>query len=315
MRFYGGLRKKIPITFWAMTAGTLAITGVGIEGLFGFAGFYSKDAIIEAAYARGTTAGGIAYFVGISAALLTSFYSWRLVFLTFFGKPRWAASEHIQHAVHDAHGHGHDDHAAHGAHDDHHAHHEADGTAGYHPHESPLVMLIPLIVLSIGAVFAGFVFAAPFVSVEGGEAFWHGSIAFNEHLMHAMHGIPELAKLAPSIVMLLGLGIAFYCYMINKTAPKRIAETFRGLYAFLLNKWYFDQLYDLIFVRPAFAIGRFLWKKGDENVIDRFGPNGAAWVVQASSTVSRKLQSGYVYTYALVMLLGLAAAATWAMAA
>jgi NADH-quinone oxidoreductase subunit L len=327
MRFYGGLRKKIPITFWAMTAGTLAITGVGIEGLFGFAGFYSKDAIIEAAYARGTTAGGIAYFVGITAALLTSFYSWRLVFLTFFGKPRWAASEHIQHAVHDAHGHGHDDHAhdAHAAHDDHHhaahGHHahghgeEADGTAGYHPHESPLVMLIPLIVLSIGAVFAGFVFAAPFVGVETGGAFWQGSVAFNEHLMHASHGIPELAKLAPTIVMLIGLGIAFYCYMINRSAPKRFAETFRGLYVFLLNKWYFDQLYDLIFVRPAFAIGRFLWKRGDQDTIDRFGPNGAAWVVQASSTVSRKLQSGYVYTYALVMLLGLAAAATWAMAA
>jgi NADH-quinone oxidoreductase subunit L len=332
MRFYGGLRKKIPITFWAMTAGTLAITGVGLEDIFGFAGFYSKDSIIEAAYARGTTAGGIAYFVGIFAALLTSFYSWRLVFLTFFGKPRWAGSEHIQHVVHDAHGHGHDDHA-HG-HDAHHAHHDApdegaghephahdpgpedvkQGTGGYHPHESPLVMLIPLIVLSVGAVFAGFVFASPFIGA-GAESFWHGSLFFNEHLMHASHQIPELAKLMPSIVMLAGLAIAYYCYMVNRSAPAKFAATFRGLYAFLLNKWYFDQLYDLIFVRPAFALGRFLWKKGDEGTVDRFGPDGAAWVVQASSTISRKLQSGYVYTYALVMLLGLAAAATWAMAA
>src|SRR6185369_3300021 len=123
MRFYGGLRKHIPITYWVMMAGTLAITGVGIAGVFGFAGFYSKDAIIEAAFARGTTAGGIAYFVGVTAALLTSFYSWRLVFLTFFGEPRWAGSEHIQHAIHDAHGHGHDH--AHDAHAEAHAHHDA----------------------------------------------------------------------------------------------------------------------------------------------------------------------------------------------
>src|SRR4051795_11774300 len=132
MRFYGGLRKKIPWTFGAMMAGTLAITGVGIEGVLGFAGFYSKDAIIEAAYARGTTLGGFAFAVGVFAALLTSFYSWRLMFLTFWGKPRWEQSEHIQHAMHDAHGHeahGHDDHHAHAAHG-HEAH--GDGTAGYH---------------------------------------------------------------------------------------------------------------------------------------------------------------------------------------
>ena len=324
MRFYGGLRKSIPLTFWAMMAGTLAITGVGIEEVFGFAGFYSKDAIIEAAYARGTTAGGIAYFVGISAALLTSFYSWRLVYLTFFGEPRWAASEHIQHAMHDAHGHGHDDHGAHhdapdeGAGAEPHAHdpgaeHVAHGTAGYHPHESPIVMLIPLIVLSIGAIFAGFVFAPAFIG-EGAEAFWQGSLHLNEHLIHAMHGIPELAKLMPSIVMILGLLIATWAYMLDRSIPGRFVSTFGGLYKFLLNKWYFDELYDLIFVRPAFALGRLLWKRGDQGTIDRFGPNGAAALVQMTSVASRKLQSGYVYTYALVMLLGLAAAATWAMA-
>jgi len=325
MRYYGGLRKHIPITFWAMLAGTLAITGVGIEEVFGFAGFYSKDAIIEAAYARGTTAGGIAFFVGITAALLTSFYSWRLIFLTFFGEPRWAGSEHIQHAVHDAHGHDH-------AHDAH-AHHDAPdegagaepnthspgaedvvhGTAGYHPHESPLTMLIPLVVLSIGAVFAGFVFAGPFIG-EHGLAFWQGSLWFNPEFMESIERVPMIVKLAASIVMILGFLVAYYAYMIDRSAPARFTATFRGLYAFLLNKWYFDELYDFLFVRPAFAIGRFFWKAGDQGIIDRFGPNGAAWVVQAGAVVSRRLQSGYVYTYALVMLLGLAAAATWAMA-
>jgi NADH-quinone oxidoreductase subunit L len=341
MRFYGGLRKQIPITFWAMTAGTLAITGVGIEGLFGFAGFYSKDAIIEAAYAKGTTAGGVAYFVGVFAALLTSFYSWRLVFLTFFGTPRWAGSEHIQHAVHDAHGHHghHDEHdaAAHGHHVQEHradADHEAPdegagsevgvhapgahevkhGTAGYHPHESPWVMLLPLVILSIGAVFAGMVFAPYFIGVETAPRFWQGSLFFNEHLMHAMHEIPVLAKLMPTIVMLTGLLVAIWAYLVSPGIPAKFTATFRGLYAFLLNKWYFDELYDMLFVRPSFALGRFFWKRGDQKTIDRFGPNGVANLVQLGSLATRKLQSGYVYTYALVMLLGLAAAATWAIA-
>ena len=334
MRFYGGLRKHIPITFWAMLAGTLAITGVGIEEVFGFAGFYSKDAIIEAAYARGTTAGGIAYFVGVTAALLTSFYSWRLVFLTFYGEPRWVGSEHIQHAIHDAHGHdhGHDhDHAHdHARHD---AHHDAPdegagsepgvdsrgagdmpkGTGGYHPHESPLTMLIPLIVLSVGAVFAGWGFARPFIG-EGGVAFWQGSLWFNHEFMESIEHIPTLAKLSATFAMLAGLLIALWAYVWDKSLPSRVAGSARGLYAFLLNKWYFDELYDILFVRPAFALGRLLWKRGDQGTIDRFGPNGAAWLVQASGVISRKMQSGYVYTYALVMLLGLAAAATWVMA-
>src|SRR3954463_10675005 len=154
MRFYGGLRKEIPFTFWAMMAGTLAITGVGVEGIFGFAGFYSKDAIIEAGYARGTGTAGFAFAVGVIAALLPSFYSWRLVFLTFFGKPRWAASEHIQHALHDAHGHDHDDPSAEDAGHDTRPHEAgADqvpaGTGGYHPHESPWTMLVPLALLSV----------------------------------------------------------------------------------------------------------------------------------------------------------------------
>ncbi len=315
MRYYGALRKEIPITFWAMTAGTLAITSVGIPGtLFGFAGFFSKDAILEAAYAAGG-AGHTAFIIGITAALLTSFYSWRLVFLTFFGKARWAGSEHIQHAVHDAHGHGHDDHGHddHRAHDDHGHHAPVTGTAGYHPHESPWVMLLPLVVLSMGAVFAGFLFHGAFVDPQGGEHFWEVStLFFDEHLMHESHLVPLWVKLAPGAVMLTGLAVAWLAYIKNTDWPAKFTAQFYVLYDFLLNKWYFDELYNAIFVKPAFAIGRFLWKRGDEGTIDRFGPNGMAALVVAGGRVTRKLQSGYLYTYALVMLIGLAAAITWA---
>lgn len=315
MRYYGGLRKSTPITFWTMTLGTLAITGVGLPLVgIGFAGFYSKDGILEAAYAAGGAGTG-AFLVGVFAALLTSFYSWRLVFLTFFGKPRWAASEHIQHALHDAHGHDshahdarHDDHA----HDDHH-HAPATGTGGYHPHESPWVMLVPLIVLSIGAVFAGLVFHDQFIGSEGGIAFWQGSLAFDSHLMHAAHEVPTWVKFSPFTVMLTGLAIAWLAYIKNTDWPQRFVAQFGVLYTFLLNKWYFDELYNLLFVKPAFAIGRFFWKFGDVGFIDRFGPNGLAALVVQGNKVTRRLQSGYLYTYALVMLIGLAAAATWAM--
>ncbi len=324
MRYYGGLRKHIPITFWAMLLGTLAITGVGIYGFGGFAGYHSKDAILEVAYASGRGQG--AFWVGTFAALLTSFYSWRLMFLTFWGTPRWAGSEHIQHAVHDAHGHGHDHHDApaqedaghqeHGPAHAHDAHGDAPvtGTAGYHPHESPIVMLIPLIVLSLGAVFAGFVFHHWFIEPEAGETFWRGSIAFNEHLMHEMHEVPISVKLAATAVMLLGLFGAWLAYIVRTDIPARFTATFALVYDFVFHKWYFDELYDLLFVKPAFVIGRLLWHRGDEQTIDRFGPNGSAWVVALSSRVAGKVQTGYVYTYAFVMLLGLTAAATWVIA-
>jgi NADH-quinone oxidoreductase subunit L len=340
MRYYGGLRKEIPLTFWAMMMGTLAITGVGLPAVFGnplgigFAGFHSKDAIIEASWAAGQP--GV-WFVGVLVALLTSFYSWRLMFLTFWGAPRWAASEHIQHALHDAHGHGHDDHATHG-HDAHHAddHHgnpaQAEdagdapsthgpaqrdlpaGTGGYHPHESPVPMLVPLGVLSVGAVAAGFAFHGYFIEPEAGEQFWRGALAFREHLMHAMHEVPVAIKLSATIAMLLGLLTAWYAYIRNTAFPVAMAEQFRVLYRFLLRKWYFDELYHLLFVRPAFAIGRLLWHRGDEKTIDRFGPNGSAWLVQLGSRGAAKLQSGYLYSYAFVMLIGLTAAVTWAIA-
>ncbi|MAP45767.1 MAG: NADH-quinone oxidoreductase subunit L, partial [Sphingobium sp.] len=334
MRYYVGLRKSIPVTFWTMTLGTLAITGVGIPLVgVGFAGFYSKDGILEAAFAAGGAGIG-AYYVGVFAALLTSFYSWRLVFLTFFGKPRWAASEHIQHALHDAHGHdahGHDDHETHGhgsEHDNapaqedagdephrhgHDAHALPTGTGGYHPHESGLVMLIPLIVLSLGAVFAGFLFHDQFIGAEGGIEFWNGALAFDSHLMHAAHEVPTWVKFGPFTVMAIGLLIAWLAYIRNTDWPQRFVATFGALYQFLLNKWYFDELYHFLFVKPAFAIGRFFWKFGDVGFIDRFGPNGLAALVVQGNKITRRIQSGYLYTYALVMLIGLAAAATWAM--
>ncbi len=317
MRFYGGLRKEIPITFWAMMAGTLAITGVGIYGIGGFAGYHSKDAILEVSWAAGEPG---AFWVGTIAALLTSFYSWRLMFLTFWGKPRWAASEHIQHALHDAHGHGHDDHSVDehaGRTPDTHARGARDvpaGTGGYHPRESPMTMLVPLIVLSTGAVLAGFVFHRWFIEPASGEEFWRGSIAFREQLMHHMHEVPVLVKLAATIVMLLGLVGAWLAYIRSTDIPARFTATFDLLYDFVLHKWYFDELYNLLFVRPAFAIGRLLWHRGDEGTIDRFGPNGSAWVVQMGSRAASRFQTGYLYTYAFVMLIGLTAAVTWVIA-
>ncbi len=321
MRFYGGLRKEIPFTFWAMLAGTLAITGVGIIQIggwsgFGFAGFYSKDAIIESAYASGTGPGGIAFAVGVTAALLTSFYSWRLMFLTFWGKPRWAASEHVQHALHvDTHDHPADEHAGHdtrphepGAED------IPEGTGGYHPHESPWTILVPLGVLSFGAIFAGLMFHGPFIEAEEGAHFWGTSIAFDTHLAHAIHEVPLWVKLAPGTVMIIGFLIALQAYVRDTTIPARFTAQWDVLYRFLLNKWYFDELYDLVFVRPSLWIGRLFWKGGDEGVIDRFGPDGVSAAIRGGNVLTARLQSGYLYTYALVMLLGAAAAAAWAMA-
>ncbi len=295
MRYYGALRKHIPFTYWAMIAGTLAITGVGILGVFGFAGFYSKDIILESAYASGVY-GQMAFLVGAFAALLTSFYSWRLIFLTFHGKPRWDQSEHIQHAMHGTHNHG------------------QDPTLGYHPHESPPSMLIPLGILAFGAVFAGYLFHTPFVEAEEGIAFWQGSIAFDTRLMHAAHEVPLLVKLTPGLVMLAGLFIAWRNYIRDPGAPARFVAAVPDLHRFLFNKWYFDELYDAVFIRPAMWFGRLFWHRGDEQIIDRFGPNGAASVVQGGSVLAARLQSGFVYSYAFVMLLGLAGLVTWVMA-
>ncbi|HEV2817498.1 MAG TPA: NADH-quinone oxidoreductase subunit L [Allosphingosinicella sp.] len=318
MRFYGALRKEIPWTFWAMTVGTLAITGVGIiqvAGLpsLGFAGFFSKDAIIESAYASGRAFGGLAFFIGVFAALLTSFYSWRLVFLTFFGKARWAASEHIQHALHgdahdrpDAEDAGHDTRPGEVV--------PEAGTGGYHPHESPWTILVPLALLSLGAVLAGQLFHEAFIGAERAPHFWAGTVAFSEHLAHLAHGVPLWVKLSASAAMVTGFLIAFYAYIRNPAFPAAFVGQFDVLYRFLLNKWYFDELYDVLFVRPSIWLGRLLWKRGDEGTIDRFGPDGAAAAVFAGTRLAARVQTGYLYTYALVMLLGVAAAMTWVMA-
>jgi len=163
------------------------------------------------------------------------------------------------------------------------------------------------------AVFAGLVFHGAFVEPESAGAFWRGSLDFNEHLMHAMHEVPLGVKLASTAAMLLGFATAFLMYLRSEDAPARLAAALRPLYLFLLNKWYFDELYNALFVRPAFAFGRLFWKTGDEGTIDRFGPNGAASVVAMGSRMAVRLQSGYLYSYALVMLLGLVGFVSWVM--
>ncbi|HUZ91390.1 MAG TPA: NADH-quinone oxidoreductase subunit L, partial [Methylocella sp.] len=240
------------------------------------------------------------------AAGLTSFYSWRLVFLTFFGAPRWVAAGHgsgHDHVAHNDAEHGHEahDHAAHG-----HEGHALD------PHESPLSMLIPLGVLALGALFAGLVFSHDFIG-EGGAEFWKGALYLgaNNHILEAREDVPGYAKQLPTLLMALGFFIAALFYLVAPEIPVRLAQSARPLYKFLLNKWYFDELYDALFVRPAFWLGRLFWKGGDGAIIDRLGPDGvAARVVDVTGRVV-KLQSGYIYHYAFAMLVGLAAVITW----
>ncbi|MBO9133114.1 NADH-quinone oxidoreductase subunit L [Rhizobium sp. B230/85] len=279
MRKMGGLRPHIQKTFWMMIVGTLAITGFGIPFTsIGFAGFFSKDAIIEASFASNSPVAGFAFTLLVIAALFTSFYSWRLIFLTFFGKPR--ASHEVMH----------------------------------HVHESPNVMLVPLYVLGLGALAAGFLFHTEFVG-EGFEHFWKGALfmAPSNHILEEMEHLPTWVELSPFIAMVIGFVLAWYMYIKSPETPKALARQQRVLYQFLLNKWYFDELYDFLFVRSSKALGRFLWHGVDEGTIDRFGPNGvAARVVDLANQVVR-LQTGYLYHYAFAMLLGVAALVTWMM--
>ncbi|MBN9441475.1 NADH-quinone oxidoreductase subunit L [Bosea sp. (in: a-proteobacteria)] len=302
MRNMGGLRKYIPFTAAAMTIGTLALTGFP-----GFAGYFSKDAIIESAYAsveHGGFASSYAFVLLVVAAAMTSFYSWRLYFMTFEGAPRWG------HAAH-----GHDDHAhaAHGhdeqAHDDHgHGGHGHDHT----PHESPWVMLLPLAMLSAGAIFAGYAFKEYFVGHDF-EHFWKSALFMGKdnHILHAMHEVPKWVVWSPFAAMVIGFALAYWMYVRRPDIPGRLAAANPALYQFLLNKWYFDEIYDFLFVRPAKWLGRFLWKKGDGFVIDGFGPDGvSARVVDVTNRVVR-LQTGYLYHYAFAMLIGVAGLVTW----
>ena len=279
MRRMGGLRKKIPLTYWMMIIGTIALTGVGIPGtVIGTAGFFSKDIIIESAYVAHNSAAGVAFGLLVIAALFTSFYSWRLIFMTFHGKPR--ASADVMH----------------------------------HAHESPMVMLVPLFILAVGALFAGVLFKEFFFG-EHYTAFWKGALftgAENE-ILEEFHHVPLWVKLSPFVAMLLGLLTAWYFYIRSPETPKRLAEDHQMLYRFLLNKWYFDELYDFIFVRPAKRLGTFLWKQGDGRVIDGYGPNGIAARVQDITGRVVRLQTGYLYHYAFVMLIGIAALVTWMM--
>ena len=293
MRLMGGLRKEIPFTFWMMMIGTLSLTGVGIPlTSLGFAGFVSKDAIIEAAFASHRYGAMYGFLCTDIAAGLTAFYSWRLMFMTFFGtRGEWAAS--LPHA-HD--GHGHEDHGH-----------------GDHPaHESPMVMLVPLAVLAVGATLAGTAFRYLFIG-GGYESFWRQSLFFgpDNHLLEDMEHVSAFVSLSPSLFMLGGLLVAYYMYMVARTAPQRLAADFPALYRFLLNKWYFDELYDFLFVRPAFALGRLFWKGGDGMIIDGLGPDGVSARVLDVARSAVRLQTGYVYHYAFAMLLGAAALTTW----
>ncbi|MBO9588028.1 NADH-quinone oxidoreductase subunit L [Devosia sp.] len=308
MRNMGGLRKKIPITYAMMMIGTLALTGVGIPGTnFGFAGFFSKDSIIESAYAVGGNIGSFAFWLLVIAALFTSFYSWRLVHLTFHGTPREAA-----------HGHAHDDNHAHAhndnAHDDHgHGHH---GSAYDNAHESPNVMLVPLYVLAVGAVLAGVVFYGMFFhDVEHIEHFFAGSIFIDHEIIEAAHHVPTWVKWSATVSMIIGFVAAWYMYIRRPDIPGKLAATNPGLYQFLLNKWYFDELYNTIFVRPALWIGRAIWHGFDDWLVDGKIAEGLGRRVQNVTSWVVKLQSGYLYHYAFAMLIGIAALLTWAIAA
>ena len=276
MRNYGGLRHKMPYTFYAMLIGTLAITGVGIPlTMIGFAGFVSKDAIIESTFAAGE---GYAFWALVAAALMTSFYSWRLMFLTFWGSPRGDKHTHE------------------------------------HAHESPTVMLVPLAVLAVGSVLAGMVFYGPFFGSTDQVRDYFGAAIFmaeGNDLISEAHYVPGWVKVSPFIAMLLGLGLAYMFYIRDTSLPKRLAETFPGAYQFLLNKWYFDEIYDFLFVRPTKFMGRFLWKKGDGAVIDG-GINGLAMgIIPFITKLAGRAQSGFVFHYAFAMVLGIVVIVTF----
>ena len=273
MRKMGGLRQLIPATFLMMFIGTIALTGFPLT-----AGYYSKDAIIEGAFAASAAPHMFAFVLLVVAAFFTSFYSWRLMFMTFFGTAR-CSNETLSHV-----------------------------------HESPPVMLIPLVILSFGALFAGAVFAGLFV---GGEqnGFWAGSIftAADNQILVELKQVPGWVVLSPLIMMISGFVLAWVMYIYRPAWPGEIAEQHDLVYKFLLNKWYFDEIYDFIFVRPAKWLARLFWKGGDGYVIDGFGPDGIAANVLRVTRRMVALQTGYVYHYAFVMLLGVAGFVSWLM--
>jgi NADH-quinone oxidoreductase subunit L len=270
IRLMGGLKDKIPFTYWTMVIGTLALTGFPFT-----AGYFSKDAIIEAAYAGKNAFAAYGFLLTVIAAALTAFYSWRLIFKTFHGQP------------HDR------------------DHYEA-------AHESPLVMLVPLGVLAAGSILAGYPFYAYFAGHEAAE-FFRESIKMVPGNLDDMHHTPVLVAQLPTLMMLAGFAVAYQFYIRRPDLPAELARSQEPLYRFLLNKWYFDEIYDVLFVNPMKRLGWILWKFGDEWVIDGFGPDGvSARVIDVTRNVVR-LQTGYLYHYAFAMLIGVAALITWFM--
>lgn len=275
MRNMGGLRQMIPFTWLMMLIGTIALTGFPLT-----AGYFSKDAIIEAAFAGQIGPHMFAFSLLVVAALFTSFYSWRLMFLTFHGLPR-CSNETLSHV-----------------------------------HEAPLVMLVPLVILSFGALFAGALFSGLFIG-DGNAAFWSGTIftLADNTILEQLHHVPAWVKYSPLVMMIIGFIGAFYFYIVRPELPAAIAESQILLYKFLLNKWYVDEIYDFLFVRPTAWVARLLWKGGDGAIIDGLGPDGVARNILRTTSGFVKLQSGYVYHYAFVMLLGVAGFVTWFMLA
>jgi NADH-quinone oxidoreductase subunit L len=272
IRMMGGLKDKIPFTYWTMVIGTLALTGFPLT-----AGYFSKDAIIEAAYVGKNPMALYAFILTVIAAALTAFYSWRLIFKTFHGEP------------HDRH------------------HYEA-------AHESPMVMTVPLGFLAFGSLAAGYPFYQYFAGHHVAE-FFRESLRFAQGntVLDDLHHVPLLFAQLPTLMMLIGFGVAYRFYIQRPDLPVEIARQHDVLYRFLLNKWYFDEIYDFLLVRPTLWLGRLLWKGGDEKVIDGFGPDGvSARVLDVTRNVVR-LQTGYLYHYAFAMLIGVAALITWFM--
>jgi NADH-quinone oxidoreductase subunit L len=276
MRKMGGIYRLIPWTYALMWIGSLALAGIGIPGVYGFAGFYSKDSILESAFAAHSGVGMYAYWLGIAAAIMTAFYSWRLIFMTFHNEPK------------------------------------ADHDTLHHVHESPWVMLAPLVVLALGALGAGIGFYEYFVG-EHMEEFWGSAIFFapDNHVPHEAHNVPLWVKLLPLAMGIIGIAAAFVAYMKVKGIPASVSRAFGPVYTFVYNKWFFDELFEAIFVRPSKALGRVLWKGGDGAIIDGLGPDGISKLTVILAGRASRLQSGYVYHYAFAMLIGVVALVTW----
>ena len=271
MRKMGGIWKKIPITYALMWVGSLALAGIPF-----FAGYYSKDLILEAAWAASSNSGYFAFWLGCLAAFLTAFYSWRVLLLTFHGNFN-SSKEVLDHV-----------------------------------HESPFVMLIPLFVLALGAIFSGWYFYNDFVGYNWKE-FWGNSIFISEKhkAFKLAHYVPLWVKYLPIFLAILGILCAYLFYVLNPNLPKILSKKFSPIYNLFFNKWYFDELYDYLFVKSFIKFGNFFWKKGDEGTIDRFGPNGMSNLVKNISSKSIIIQSGYIYHYAFAMLIGLVVLITW----